>query len=237
VDTTACAVAVVGAALDPRTWRRTVRGEFVRFLDIAGVQSLTALSLTAVFVGLGLVAQATYWLDRLGDQDLVRTLISTVLVREVGPLVVGLLVIGRGGFEMLSELAAAVRGGTWRALQTAGIDPFTFLVVPRTVALALSTFCLTNVFIVITLAAGYLAARAAEVTTRAPGEFALSVLQSVGGTGYLLLPIKTLLMGLAIGAVCTVTALDDTSANWLRRGLIRSVLAVLTVTGVVSAVL
>jgi phospholipid/cholesterol/gamma-HCH transport system permease protein len=236
-DVGATGVAIVGHAATPGSWRRTVRAEFVRFFDIAGVQSLATTSILAIVVGLSLVAQATYWLGRVGDQDLVRTVVSTILVREIAPLIVGLLVVGRGGFEMLSELIAVSRGGVWRALRAGGIDPFVLLVVPRTVALPASVFCLAVVFIVVTLCAGYLAARAAEVTTRPPGEFALSVLQSVGGAGYLLLPVKTVLMGFGIGAVCAMTALHESPANALRRGLLRAVLAVLVVSGTVSAVL
>lgn len=236
-DAAAAGVAIVGHAATLSTWRRTVRAEFVRFLDIAGVQSLATISILAVVVGLSLVAQATYWLGRVGDPDLVRSVISMILVREIAPLIVGLLVVGRGGFEMLNELIAANRGGVWRALQAGGIDPFLLLVVPRALALAVSVFCLSVVFIVVALCAAYLAARAAELTTRPPGEFALSVLQSVGGTGYLLLPAKTVLIGLGVGAACAATALHESGTNALRHGLIRAVLAVLVVSGTVSAVL
>jgi len=236
-DAAACGIAIIGHGATPGTWRRTVRAEFVRFLDIAGVQSLAATSILAVIVGLSLVAQATYWLGRVGDLDTVRSVIAMILVREIAPLLVGLLVVGRGGFEMLSELIAANRGGTWRTLQAGGVDPFVLLVVPRALALAVSVFCLAIVFIVVALFTGYLAAHAAGVATRAPGEALLSVLQSVGGTGYLLLPLKTVLTGLAIGAVCAATALHETSANALWRGLLRGVLAVLVVSGTVSAVL
>ena len=236
-DAAAAGVAIVGHAATPSTWRRTVRAEFVRFLDIAGVRSLATTSILAVVVGLSLVAQATYWLGRVGDPDLVRSVISTILVREIAPLLVGLLVVGRGGFEMLNELIAANRGGVWRALRAGGIDPFLLLVVPRALALAVSVFCLAMVFIFVTLCAAYLAARVSEVTTRSPGEFALSVLQSVGGAGYLLLPVKTVLIGLGIGAACAVTALYESGTNALRRGLARAVLAVLVVSGTVSAVL
>jgi len=236
-DAAAAGIAIVGHAATPGTWRRTVRAEFIRFLDIAGVQGLAATSIVAVVVGISLVAQATYWLERAADPNLVRSVVSLILVREIAPLIVGLLVVGRGGFEMLSELIAVNRGGVWRALQAGGIAPFTLLVVPRALALALSVFCLAVVFIVVALCAGYLAARAAEVTTRSPGEFALGVLQSVGAAGYLLLPVKTVLTGLAVGAVCAVTALHESGANALRRGLLRAVLAVLVVSGAVSAVL
>jgi phospholipid/cholesterol/gamma-HCH transport system permease protein len=236
-DTAAVGVAIIGHTITPGTWRRTVRAEFVRFLDIAGVQSLAGTSILAVVVGLSLVAQATYWLERVGDPDLVRSVISTILVREIAPLLVGLLVVGRGGFEMLNELIAANRGGVWRALRAGGIDPFLLLVVPRALALAVSMFCLAVVFIVVSLCAAYLAARAAELTTRSPGEFALGVLQSVGGAGYLMLPVKAVLTGLGIGAVCAVTALHESGTTALRHGLARAVLVVLVVSGTVSAVL
>jgi phospholipid/cholesterol/gamma-HCH transport system permease protein len=118
------AAAVVRQGLRPTSWRRPARAEFLRFMELAGVQNLPAVAVAGVLVGISLVAQGMYWLDQLGEQDFVFTVIAVVMIREIAPLVVGLLALGRGGLLILDELSELRRDGQWRALDVQGLDRF-----------------------------------------------------------------------------------------------------------------
>jgi phospholipid/cholesterol/gamma-HCH transport system permease protein len=160
-------------------------------------------------------------------------------VREVAPLVVGLLTIGRGGLLLLGELAAMQRNGQYRALDAQGVDPFVALIMPRVLALAVSMFCLTIVFIVVAFLSGYTVASLLNLAAASPAELVGDMMRSIGGAGYFLIPAKTLSIGFAIGVVCCLTALerDDPEVDGgdpRPRGFMRAVLAVLLVSGVVS---
>jgi phospholipid/cholesterol/gamma-HCH transport system permease protein len=233
------AAGAVWLGLHPASWRRPARAEFVRFMELAGVQNVPAAVVAGILVGISLVAQGMYWLNQVGEEDLVFTVIAVVLIREIAPLVVGLLAIGRGGLLILDELSELRRGGQCRALDVQGLDPFLALIMPRVLALTISVFCLTMIFLAVAFGSGYLTGRLLGVTSRTPVEFVVTTFATIGSAGYAMLPMKTLAIGLAIGAVCCLTAMEprqEAGADHalMPIGFMRSVLAVFLVSGLVS---
>jgi phospholipid/cholesterol/gamma-HCH transport system permease protein len=230
---------VIRQGLRPVAWRRPARTEFLRFMDLAGVQNLPAVAMAGLLVGVSLVAQAIYWLNRLGEEQLVSTVITVILIREIAPLVVGLLAIGRGGLLILDELGEMQRNGQCRALDAQGVDPFLALIMPRVLALALSVFCLTMILLLVAFASGYLTGSLLGVAEQTPVEFVGQTLATIGSAGYGVLPLKSLGIGFAIGVVCCLTALEQRREPRAERalmpiGFMRSVLAVFLVSGLVS---
>ncbi len=233
------AAGVIRQGLRPVSWRRPARAEFFRFMELAGVQNVPAVVVAGILVGISLVAQGMYWLDQLGEADFVFTVIAVVMIREIAPLVVGLLALGRGGIVILDELSELRRDGQSRALDVQGIDPFLTLIMPRVLALALSVFCLTMILLVVAFASGYVAGSLVGVATRSPVAFVAQTFATIGGAGYAVLPLKTLGIGLAIGVVCCLTAMEQRQEPGAERalmpvGFMRSVLAVFLVSGLVS---
>jgi phospholipid/cholesterol/gamma-HCH transport system permease protein len=230
---------VVWQGLRLVSWRRPVRAEFVRFVELAGVQNVPAVVVAGILVGISLVAQGMYWLDQLGEEELVFTVIAVVMIREIAPLVVGLLAIGRGGLLILDELSELRRGGQCRTLDLHGIDPFLALIVPRVLALTISVFCLTMILLVVAFGSGYVTAALLGVAQRSPVEFVVATFGTIGDAGYAVLPLKTLAIGFVIGIVCCLTAMErqqDAGADHalMPIGFMRSVLAVFLVSGLVS---
>jgi phospholipid/cholesterol/gamma-HCH transport system permease protein len=233
------AAAVVRQGLRPTSWRRPARAEFLRFMDLAGVQNLPAVAVAGALVGISLVAQGMYWLDQLGEGDFVFTVIAVVMIREIAPLVVGLLALGRGGLLILDELSELRRDGQYRALDAQGIDPFLTLVMPRVLALTVSVFCLTMVLLVVAFASGYLMGSLLGAAARTPVEFVAQTFATIGSAGYGVLPVKSIGIGFAIGIVCCLTALEQRQTPGAERalmptGFMRAVLAVFLVSGLVS---
>jgi phospholipid/cholesterol/gamma-HCH transport system permease protein len=237
------AAAVVYQGARPTTWRRRpVRAEFLRFLDLASVQSIPAVIVTGAFVGLALITQALFWLDQFGEADRVFDIIDVVLIREIAPLFVGFLMLGRSGLVILSELGEMRQQGQCRMLDARGVDPFLLFVVPRVLATAIGVFCLTIVFLLATYGVGVLAGHAIGVSDTPLVELLSDVLYTVGNTGYAIVPLKTLGIGFVIGVVCCLTALEGPSRNadvahLIPRGFIRSVLAIFAVSGLLSITL
>ena len=160
----AAAAAIVRQSLRPVTWRRTARAEFWRFMDLVCVGNLPSILTAAVLVGLTLVSQAHFWVNHLGQTDAVGDVILFIVVRELGPLIVGLLTLGSGGIVLLGELSAMRANGGLDALDRQGLDPFLLLVVPRVAALSIAVFAHTIVFIVVAFSSGYLLAQASAST-------------------------------------------------------------------------
>jgi phospholipid/cholesterol/gamma-HCH transport system permease protein len=189
-----------------------------------------------------MIGQALYWLNIAGSTDLLGSILVLVLVREIAPVLVGLMIVGRSGAVVLIELATLRAGGQYRTLDAQGIDPFTYLVLPRVLGLSLSTFCLTMVFITTALVVGHLTGTLLGIARTSFIAFLDSVLRSMHPTDYALLPVKTLAIGFAVGIVSCHTALGRpwTAAEVGRlipRGFVRAVIAVFIVSGVVTLVL
>ena len=151
--------AVIGTVfcvgIRPRCWSRAVRRAFARQVLTIGVEPLVFVGALAVFVGISVVVQLSFWAGETGQSQLLGPLLVTVVAREVGPVLINLVVIVRSGSAMTTELGVLKINGKVRALEGQGNDPFTHLVLPRVLGMAVSTFCLTIVFILVAFATGY----------------------------------------------------------------------------------
>ena len=115
---------VVQEARHFSSWRRTVRIEFWQTLRQATGGGLLSVLVTAALTGFGIVAQAVYWLGFAGMAQMTGSILSTVLVREIAPVLVGVILLGRSGMLMLTELGTLTTGGQMRVMAGGGIGPF-----------------------------------------------------------------------------------------------------------------
>src|SRR5437899_11338529 len=139
----------------PRRWHRTVRGAFARQLLLSGVESIRFILIVAVLVGLSVVVQLDVWTGKLGQSQKLGPLLVVVVARELGPLFANFVLIVRGGSAIATELGLMRVGGEIRVLEAQGIEPLLFLVMPRVLAMALSAFCLTVIFVLVAFGSGY----------------------------------------------------------------------------------
>jgi phospholipid/cholesterol/gamma-HCH transport system permease protein len=235
-------VAVLVQACRLVTWRRTIRAEFVRNCAQVALHGLPAIIITGVLIGLAMVNQLLYWLRLLGQESLIGQFLVLGLVREIAPVLVGLLVIGRSGSMMMVELGAMRTGGQVHLLDAQGVDPFLYLVIPRVLATALGMFCLNMVFLVVALATGLVAANTLGLTSLTPLDYLEAVLTAMGPKEYALVPLKTLAIGFAIGLISCTTGLavgrvsPEVSAL-LPRGFVKAVLATMLISGSLTILL
>ena len=152
--------AVIGTVLwvcvQPRYWVRPARKALARQVLSIGVEPLWFVGAVAVFVGISVVVQLTFWVGEAGQSQLLGPLLVAVVARELGPVLINLVVIIRSGSAMTTELGVLKINGEVRTLEAQGGDPFLQLVLPRVLGTAVSTFCLTIVFILVAFASGYL---------------------------------------------------------------------------------
>ena len=109
---------------------------------VAGVGALPIISLITFFVGVIIALQGAYELQRLGAMQLVASLVSISITRELGPLVTAIVVIGRSGSAFAAEIGTMRVTEELDALETMALDPVAFLVVPKFLAMAVMMPCL-----------------------------------------------------------------------------------------------
>jgi phospholipid/cholesterol/gamma-HCH transport system permease protein len=239
IELSSLAVAVFWQGCRPLNWRRTSVKEFLRQCDLVGIGSLSFILLSGLLVGLAMVFQVLLWLKFLGQVSLAGKIIVLGLVREIAPLLVALIAIGRSGSVNMVEFAHMRTSGQLRMLEAQGIDPFLFLIVPRCLATALSMFCLTVVFTLVALATGYLVGRVVLSTDMTVIEFINTVLVAMGVGEYVIITLKPLIAGLLITLITCTTGLTvggpaGQLAEALPRGFVKSVLAVFLVSGILT---
>lgn len=122
-----------------RLFRRpTYINEMIAQMDVIGVGSLTIVLLTGFFTG-GVLALQTYpTLKFYGAQDQTGRLVATALVRELGPVLSGLMVAGRVASAIAAELGSMVVSQQIDAMRALGTDPIRKLVAPRLIALLIT---------------------------------------------------------------------------------------------------
>jgi phospholipid/cholesterol/gamma-HCH transport system permease protein len=90
--------------------------------------------LTGFFTGAALALQSGMTLDQFGARSLVGRLVSASMVKELGPVLTGLMLAGRVGSGIAAELGSMMVTDQINALRSLGTDPVRKLVVPRFLA-------------------------------------------------------------------------------------------------------
>jgi phospholipid/cholesterol/gamma-HCH transport system permease protein len=237
----ATATAVVATVLHPSHWRNTVRDVLARQILFPGVDATRFVAVIAMMVGVSVVVQAQVWLGKVGKTDLLGPLLITVIVRELAPLLTNFVIIGRSGTAVATELGSMKVSGEVMVLDAQGLDPFQYLVVPRVLGMAVSVFCLTIIFVVVSLVGGYLVGLAVGATSMEPLRFADTVLAGLSQADVWSLLVKSLVPGLLTGSICCTEGLSVVSSitevpQAATRAVVRSTTALFITSALVDVV-
>jgi phospholipid/cholesterol/gamma-HCH transport system permease protein len=112
-------------------------------MDSIGVGSLPIVVLTGFFTGCVLALQSATTLKAFGAVNMTGRLVSLSMVKELGPVLTGLMVSGRNASGMASELGSMKVSEQIDAMRALGTDPIRKLVTPRLVATVFMLFFLT----------------------------------------------------------------------------------------------
>jgi phospholipid/cholesterol/gamma-HCH transport system permease protein len=117
--------------------------DMIQQADLIGFGSLPIVLAACFFTGAALALNSATTLTRFGALTLVGQLVSIGIVRELGPVLAGLVVAGRNASGMASELGSMIVTEQIDAMRALGTDPMKKLVTPRVVATVIMLFFLT----------------------------------------------------------------------------------------------
>lgn len=224
---------VVFESFRSHSWRRTVRYEFGVTLNSVIGGGLIATLFTGTLTGVAAVSQTIYWLGFAGLAKMTGSILINVVVREIAPILVGIMLLGRNGMLSVTELGLLTTGGQIRSMQAQGLDPFLLLVVPRTLAFTVGGFTLGILFSFAALLTGYVISRISGVITNPVWTFFYDVVVAMSHMDYLIIPLKFITVGFVVGLGGCLTGLTATSEDNLRtllpRGFSRGLLIVMAV--------
>ena len=114
---------------------RFQRSELMLIIQQSGVDALPIVSLISVLIGLILAFIGAVQLMMFGAQIFVANLVAIAMVRVMGAVMVGVIMAGRTGAAFAAQIGTMQVNEEIDALQTLGISPMEFLVLPRMLAL------------------------------------------------------------------------------------------------------
>ena len=164
----------LGAAMTARIWRLGFASRFLVYLVLhsgtalrrfgltmreiyfAGVLSLVIILVSGLFVGMVLGLQGYHTLQRYGSSEALGILVALSLVRELGPVVAGLLFASRAGSAITAEIGLMKATEQIAAMEMMAVDPIARVVAPRIWGGVLSMPLLAALFSAMGIYGGYL---------------------------------------------------------------------------------
>ena len=128
----------------------------IREIYFTGVLSLIIILVSGLFVGMVLALQGYDTLVRFGSSEVLGVLVSLSLVRELGPVVAGLLFASRAGSAITAEIGLMKATEQLAAMEMMAVDPIARVVAPRFWAGVISMPLLAALFSAMGVFGGYL---------------------------------------------------------------------------------
>ena len=130
----------------------------VRQLYSVGVLSLPIIIVAGLFIGMVLALQGYNILTSYGSEQAVGQMVALTLLRELGPVVTGLLFAGRAGSALTAEIGNMKSTEQLSSLEMIGVDPLKYIIAPRLWAGFISMPLLAAIFSVVGIWGGAMVA-------------------------------------------------------------------------------
>lgn len=197
--------AIRSNATPGRGAKEVVRALTMRQIFYTSFQALPMVSVVALFVGSTLTAQTEILGGPLQRETAGKILVA-VVVRELAPLVTAIIVAGRSGTAIATELGVMRVNKEILGLASMGIDPPRFLVWPRLVATSVGVPLLTIYFSAMAILGGNITAFL--IDRHALAELQHGAMLALSPADLPFIFIKTLGLGALVGWMCTYYGLD-----------------------------
>ena len=156
-ETVGCFTIFLGSTLQALVTTRLKFKQLITQMDRIGVGSFPIVFLTGSFTGAVLFALQSYiGFKRFGAEQFIGPVVALSMIRELGPVLTGLMVTGRSGSSMAAEIGTMRITEQIDALQTLLINRYQYLIVPRIVASVIIMPLLTVFSMAFGIIGGYL---------------------------------------------------------------------------------
>ncbi len=166
-----------------------------------GVEAVGVVSVLALALGAVIIIQGLSLLPQFGQGRLIYTILVTVITRELGPILTAFIIIARSGTAIATELGNMVVSHEIEAYVSVGVNPISYLVVPRFLGVTLSLLLLNLYFNLFGLAGSYFVT--ALIRPIQFLQYFRNLLVSVQPADILSSLVKSLVFGVIISMVAT----------------------------------
>lgn len=169
-------------------------GRVIKQIYFIGVKTVLVIALTGLFTGMVLTLQGYYVLVTFGAESKLGSITALSLIRELGPVIAALMLIGRAGSALTAELGIMRITEQIDALDAMALNPYKYLIVPNVIAGIISMPILSSIFVIMGTWGGYLVA--VKLTGMASGVYYGAIADSIVSKDLMLCFYKSLTFGL-----------------------------------------
>ncbi|MDX8395399.1 MAG: MlaE family lipid ABC transporter permease subunit [Mariprofundaceae bacterium] len=174
---------------------------FILQLYALGVGSLIIIVITGAFTGMVLSLQGYYTLAKFGSESLLGSAVALSIIRELGPVLGALMVVGRAGSSITAEIGIMRVTEQIDALKMMAINPLARIILPRIIAVTIALPLLVSIFDVIGLMSGYIVG--VELLGVNGGAFFGEMVAKIAPEDLYTGWTKALCFGFLTGVICT----------------------------------
>lgn len=189
-----------------RSGRRVMARAFVQQIYFTGLQSLELICFIGLLLGGLVVIQGIAQLTRVGSREILATLLTVVIIRELGPLLTAVIVIIRSGSAIAVEMGYMSVLSEIESIEMQGINPLHLLAIPRLAGVTVAVVCLFVFFDMVSIFGGFLAAWVL-VDVQLWTLF-IDLARAITGTDFIVGSVKATLFGITISLVCLYHGLN-----------------------------
>jgi phospholipid/cholesterol/gamma-HCH transport system permease protein len=228
-------VSTLGILMRPsRSSIMAIFSQLSRQMLYTGVEAVGLVSTIAFVAGSTIIMQAMTNMPKFGVSEYFGNILVIVVVRELGPLLTAIVVIGRSGSALAAHIGTMRVNKEVSALEVMGIDPVYFLAMPALAGMVGSMICLNFYFDIVAIIGGLCVA---SFTVDIPFTiFLLKVLYALSSIDIVISIFKSIIFGAIIAIVSCHYGLKVTSIRGVPQAAIRSVVGSMTGIIVVSVV-
>ena len=219
----------------PALARWPVRQVLLKQLYFTGLESLRTIGIVGFVAGLIIITEINHLVGR--NEILTIQIMIWILVRELGPLLTAIVIIGRSSSAFASELSSMQVNGEIKSLRNMAISPISYLLVPRVLAMTLASMVLTFYFQVIALSTGWIMTSLRmdiDLISQINNSFEILSFNDIAASLF-----KSVVFGILVSVVSCYHGLRKKSAmtevpQAVSQAVIRSLMAVFVADGIIT---
>jgi phospholipid/cholesterol/gamma-HCH transport system permease protein len=166
-----------------------------------GVEALGIVSLIALAIGAVIIVEGNTLLPRFGQSGLLYQILIVIITRELGPVLTAFIIIARSGTAIATELGNMVVSHEIEAYVSIGINPISYLAVPRVLGVTIAMTALTVYFNFFGLVGSYLVSQLVKPMPVA--EYFRNLLFTLQARDVLSMIVKSIVFGVIVAVVAT----------------------------------
>lgn len=190
--------------LDQRHFRTEFR-QILNQIYFTGIEAIPVISMVSILLGTLTITQALTVMPKVGFGDFFGTLMVIVIVRELGPVLTAFLIAGRTGAALAAYVGNMKVESEIDALETMGIDPNRFIIMPALIGAMIASLILSILFSTLAIVMGFITAKSLIsilMTSSAHqllwGHYLHSILIALNPLDFLMMVVKPIIFGAII---------------------------------------